>query len=354
MTVKKTILGIMSGTSLDGLDFALCEFEKSDNNFSYKVIKTGFYEYEKTEKHKLATAQNLNAYDFINFHKEYGKFIGQKANEFLKGEENPDYIASHGHTIFHKPGKNITFQAGDGAFIAAETGISVISDFRNLDTALKGQGAPLVPLGDKFLFSEYDYCLNLGGFANISYDNENGKRMAFDICPFNFIINKFAQSVGKEFDRDGEIGKKGVVNKLLLKELNNIPYYQMKTPKSLGREYAENFYFPIFEQYKISVEDATRTYYEHVVYQINRSINNDKNTKILITGGGAHNRFFISELQKNAVYKAVVPDKELTDFKEAIIFAFLGFLRSIGKINTSASVTGASKDTSGGMIYTVL
>ncbi|MCF6184694.1 MAG: anhydro-N-acetylmuramic acid kinase [Bacteroidales bacterium] len=347
MKIKKTILGIMSGTSLDGLDFALCEFEKSGNNYSYKIIKTDFFEYDNVIKKQLETAQNLNSYNFIKFHKEYGKFMGQKANVFLKNKPKPDFIASHGHTVFHKPEEQVTFQIGDGAFIAAETGIPVISDFRNLDTALGGQGAPLVPVGDKLLFHEYDYCINLGGFANISYDVE-GIRTAFDICPFNFIINKFAQLEGKEYDKDGELGKSGNINKQLLDELNNIDYYKFSPPKSLAREYVENFYLPVFSKYKISNEDVIRTVYEHSAFQINNCISPDK--KVLVTGGGAHNKFFISLLKKNIKNDFIIPDKELIDFKEAIIFAFLGFLRSIGEINTLASVTGAKKDSSGGNI----
>ena len=347
---KKIILGIMSGTSLDGLDFALCSFEESNKNHSFKILKTGFFAYNDYKKNQLSEAQNLNAYDFIKLHKQYGTFIGKKANDFLQDTIKPDFIASHGHTIFHHPEENITFQIGDGAFISAETGIPVISDFRNLDTALGGQGAPLVPIGDKLLFSEYDYCLNLGGFANISYDEEE-KRVAYDVCPFNFIINHFAKSVGKEFDKDGEIGERGKVNQLLLKELNNIEYYNQKFPKSLGREYAEDYYLPIFNHYKISVEDILRTFYEHTAFQLNKCIVQKNKRKILVTGGGTHNRFFISLLQNFSECLWIVPDKEIIDFKEAIIFAFLGFLRSIEKINTLGSVTGASRNSSGGNIF---
>jgi len=342
----------MSGTSLDGLDYALCSFKKTENNFSYRIIKTGFFPYNNVWKKQLSEAQNLNAYDFIKFHKQYGKYIGQKANEFLKDTKRPDFIASHGHTVFHKPEENLTFQIGDGAFIAGETGISIISDFRNLDTASGGQGAPLVPIGDKLLFSEYDYCMNLGGFANVSYKARN-EIIAYDICPFNFIINHFAKFKGKEFDECGEIAEKGSINKTLLEELNSIEYYKQKEPKSLGREYVETYYFPIFNRYKISVEDRLRTFYEHTAYQIADSVSHIPDAKVLITGGGAYNRFFISLLNRMSEQLLIVPEKELIDFKEAIIFAFLGFLRSINEVNTLASVTGAKKDTSGGNIVRI-
>ncbi|NPA68075.1 MAG: anhydro-N-acetylmuramic acid kinase, partial [Chlorobi bacterium] len=268
MSESKTILGIMSGTSLDGLDFALCRFKSSSLAYDYEIIKTGFYPYDLQTKKKLSEAQKLNAYEFILFHKQYGKYIGQKAKCFLKNEVTPDIIASHGHTVFHKPQEQITFQIGDAAFITAETGIPVISDFRNLDTALKGQGAPLVPAGDKLLFPEYDICLNLGGFANISYDDDSGKRKAFDVSPFNFIINNLVKPLNKEYDKDGEIGKTGKINISLLSELDNIPYYKEQMPKSLGREYVESYFFPVLDSYNIPFKDKIRTFYEHAAYKI--------------------------------------------------------------------------------------
>ena len=347
MSIKKTILGIMSGTSLDGVDFALCTFEKNEGSYSFNVKKTGFFEYDKVWTKKLSSAQNLNSFDFIKLHKQYGKFIGEKANIFLQNIEPPDFIASHGHTIFHEPEQQVTFQIGDGAFIAAETGIPAITDFRNSDTAYGGQGAPLVSIGDKLLFHEFDYCLNLGGFANISIKE---KDIAYDICPINFVINHFTRKIGKEYDKNGEIGKNGSVNKKLLEELNNINYYKQTPPKSLGREYVEKYYFPIFKKFKIPVEDVIRTFYEHTAIQINQSILQKNNKKILVTGGGAHNKFFISVLRNLSENNWILPDNETIDFKEAIIFAFLGFLRSIGEINTLASVTGARKNTSGGII----
>ncbi len=341
----------MSGTSLDGMDFALCEFQKIDNKYQYSIIKTAFYPYDKNWKQKLSSAQNLSGFELIKLHKEYGTFIGQNANNFLQNTIKPEFIASHGHTIFHKPGNHITFQIGDGAFISGETGIPTVSDFRNLDTALGGQGAPLVPAGDKLLFSEYDYCLNLGGFTNISYDND-GIRTAYDICPFNFIINHFAKMQGQEFDENGKIAETGKVNSLLLKELNKIEYYQKTAPKSLGREDVENYFFPIFNQFKISVADSLRTFYEHTAFQITKSISSDNKAKILITGGGAHNTFFISLLNKlDKENQYIIPDKQLINFKEAIIFAFLGYLRSIGELNILSSVTGAKRSSSGGSIF---
>jgi len=352
MIEQTQILGVMSGSSLDGLDFALCKFQKTGSAYTYEILKTGFSSYDKNIKNKLINAPNLNAYDFIKLHKEYGKFIGKEINVFLEYTEKPKFIASHGHTIFHKPNENVTFQIGDGAFIASETNVSTISDFRNLDTALNGQGAPLVPIGDKYLFSEYEFCINLGGFANISYKNNN-ERLAFDICPVNIIVNELVKPFDKEYDKDGKIGKKGNVNSKLLNELNNIPFYSEKAPKSLGREYAEEFHSVILQKYNISNEDKIRTFYKHIAIQISKIINEKENAKVLFTGGGTHNSFLISEIQKETNNRLIIPSKEIIDFKEAIIFAFLGFLRINEDVNTLKSVTGADFDNIGGSVFII-
>lgn len=352
MIKESVILGVMSGTSLDGLDFALCKFKKDGYNYSYELLKTQFVPYSSETKLKLQNASKLDAYKFIKFHKEYGKFIGQEINFFLENCDKPDYIASHGHTIFHNPNENVSFQIGDGAFIASETNISTIYDFRNLDTALNGQGAPLVPIGDKLLFKEYDFCINLGGFANISYI-VNNEQIAYDICPVNIVVNELVKPFGKEYDKDGETGKKGTVNNELLAELNNVLFYNEKPPKSLGREYAEKFHFAIINKYNISVEDKVRTFYKHIAIQISEILTRKSMAKTLVTGGGVHNKFLMSEIKKEANSNFIIPKKEIIDFKEAIIFAFLGFLRVNKDINTLKSVTGAIKDNIGGAIFLI-
>ncbi len=350
MSKSAVILGVMSGTSLDGLDFALCKFFQTNEEFKYEILKAGFFEYPADIKKKLVEAQNLSAFNFVTLHKDYGRYIGKKAKEFIKDTIKPDFIASHGHTIFHKPEENISFQIGDGAFIAAETKISVISDFRKLDTALNGQGAPLVPVGDKYLFSDYDFCLNLGGFANISYEKDR-ERIAFDICPVNFILNDFSRELGAEYDKNGKFCKQGIVNNDLLKRLNDISYYSEFPPKSLGREYVEKYYNPLIDNFDISVKDKLRTFCKHIAVQINNSTKLFDKQKILITGGGTHNSFLISEIIDLIKHKVIIPDIQIIDYKEAIIFAFLGFLRISNIQNTLKSVTGANSDSIGGSIF---
>jgi anhydro-N-acetylmuramic acid kinase len=259
----------------------------------------------------------------------------------------PDIIASHGHTIFHEPQKRIMFQIGDGAAIAAETGIDTVSDFRRLDIMLGGQGAPLVPIGDRLLFGDYDYCLNIGGFSNISFEKD-GKRIAFDISPVNYVINHYSRQIGLEFDKDGEIAKKGKVDQKLLDELNALPYYNQDGPKSLGREWVEKIIYPMLESKGMKLEDMLRTYYEHAAMQIAKVA---KNGKMLITGGGAFNKFLIERIDALTGCETVIPEKQIIDYKEALIFAFLGALYMADEASCLASVTGAKCDNIGGMLF---
>ncbi len=357
-----TALGTMSGTSLDGLDLALCRFYYENLTWRFEILKAQTIGYSEEIKNRMRQAGLLSGFDLIRFHKEYGKYIGHEINIFLKDTEKPDIISSHGHTVFHRPEINLTFQIGDGAFIAAETGITTVADFRNQDTALGGQGAPLVPAGDELLFSEYHFCLNLGGIANFSYKDTENKRRAFDICPVNIIANYFAEKLGAQFDRDGNFGKSGEIDYSLLNELNEIDFYRNRSPKSLGREYIDEKIFPIFDKYQLSSESKLRTFYEHAAHQIAETVNTCKATtppphadapKILITGGGAHNKFLTERLRACFNPEIIIPDKKIVDYKEALIFAFLGVLRIENINNCLSSVTGASKDNLGGLIYKV-
>ena len=342
----------MSGTSLDGLDMALCKFYQKDKSFYYEIINTHTFSYSAKLYNSLSNCQNLNALELIKLHKEYGRYIGQKINTFLENSKIiPDYISSHGHTIFHQPENKLTFQLGDGASIAAETGISVISDFRNLDVALGGQGAPLVPIGDKLLFSEYDYCLNIGGFANLSF-KKNDSRIAFDICPANIILNIYANKFNLEYDNKGQLGRKGKTIDKLLTRLNRIGYYQKDLPKSLGREWLENIFIPILKDNDYNDIDILATIYDHISDKLAEKMNEDGKT-ILLTGGGAFNDYLIDLFRQKSKCNIIIPDKTIINYKEALIFAFLGFLNINDKINCLAEVTGASYDNIGGCVFNI-
>ncbi len=341
----------MSGTSLDGVDVALCEFEKG-KTWKYKILYAKTYSYNKIWQNKLSKAHLLNSFDFIKLHKEYGKFVGKLTNKFIENFKisEVDLISSHGHTIFHRPEEKINYQLGDGAFIAAETGITTVSDFRTLDIALGGQGAPLVPIGDELLFNNYNYCLNLGGFANISF-KKNKHRIAFDICPSNIVLNYLANKLNKTYDKNGNISRKATIQKKLLEQLNNIEFYKENPPKSLGKEWLEKYFLPIVNNFKCSIEDKLATCVEHIALQIaNCTL---KDGTILVTGGGAYNGFLIERIQFYSKCKIIVPDKYLIEFKEALIFAFLGLLRILGETNVLKSVTGAKQNSVSGIVHVI-
>ncbi len=344
-------IGVMSGTSLDGLDIAYIKFTV-DKSINFEILSSDTFEYTDSVKEVLKQAENFDTVRFLRFHNRVGEYIGEEINRFIKVNNinKIDFIASHGHTIFHQPENKFTFQIGSPAYITAVTGITTIADFRSLDIALKGQGAPLVPIGDKILFKEYDYCLNLGGFANISTDI-NTVRIAYDICPVNIVINEFAKQKNKEYDNEGNMGKVGHINDVLLSALNSLNFYHKTWPKSLGKEWVLKEFNNTLNSVNLDFNDKLRTVYEHFSMQIANAINTGNGKNILITGGGAYNDFLINLIKQKTNKKLIIPDSEIIEFKEALIFGFLGLLRYLGKENTLASVTGAIKNSSGGGIY---
>lgn len=352
MNEEYNAIGLMSGTSMDGLDLAFCHFLKDDSGWSYSVLETTTTEYPAAWIKRLQTFPELDGYSLIKLHIEYGKFLADQVLQFMKVHSiKPDLLASHGHTLFHKPSEGVTFQLGNGQVLAAETGFPVVYDFRTQDVALGGQGAPLVPVGDRLLFKEYDICLNLGGFSNLSFE-ESGRRIAFDPSPSNLAINYLIRSTGEDMDRDGATGRQGAIHKKLLEELNGIPYYHRSGARSLGREWLEEEFFPVLDSFQISLKDKLRTVYEHIAIQITRTTAHLRPGKLLITGGGAHNTFLVERIEANTYHKVILPGKKIIDFKEALIFAFLGVLRMRNEVNCLASVTGAQHDHSTGVIVT--
>ena len=359
-------IGMMSGSSLDGLDLACVEFIRGRNQWKYKIICAETRRYPPVWKEKLSTLGKKPAAVFAHAHVEYGHFLGEEANKFIRRHHlHPQFIASHGHTVFHQPHKGFTFQIGDGAALMAETGLPVVADFRSADVARGGQGAPLVPFGEQKLFvrnsNEAQGFLNLGGIANISFHYKN-RVAAFDVCPCNLILNELALLAGKQegFDRDGRLARKGNIHLPLLRELNRLAYYKKSHPKSLGREWFEQKFRPVFVRYRAPVRDKLSTAVEHISQQITRACNallppHHNKAVLLITGGGAKNRFLFHSLEKKISPLNIQVSKNTSsvtvDYKEALIFAFLGLCRLRGEINTLASVTGAEKDSSGGAVY---
>ncbi len=343
-------IGCMSGTSLDGLDLTACRFS-FDGAWKFEILKSVTIPYSHKWVNRLAKAGQLTALELALLNNDYGKYIGKQVAGFCTElPEKPDIVSSHGHTIFHQPQERLTLQIGNGAFVAAYSGIQTACDFRSLDVALKGQGAPLVPIGDELLFGEYEICLNLGGIANVSY-KENGERRAFDICPANMAFNYFIQELGYEYDLDGNLGRAGKIQEELLGLLNELEFYQQKGPKSLSREWFNTEFLPVILSFHLAPEDVLRTLYEHVSDQLSRAVDGFQKAQILISGGGAHNVFLIELFSEKTKHKTIIPSAQIIDFKEAIIFAFLGVLRLRHEINCLKSVTGSLRDHSGGVIY---
>lgn len=334
------VLGLMSGTSLDGLDLALVEFFESHQKIGWKILKTETVSYNTELANKLERSPTLSGLDLRALDVAYGRWLGETAMQFIEGSSfKPEVIASHGHTVFHEPKQGFTHQIGDGNYIAAGTGIDCIYDFRSLDMAVGGQGAPLVPIGDALLFSEFTHCINLGGIANVSFE-KNGNRMAFDICPFNLLLNHYSQIEGHPYDAGGALAKTGDVHKGLLDALNAHAYFNQQAPKSLDKTWLMNEFIPLVNEYQLPTKDILKTLIEHFVIQISGSISDGS---VLITGGGAKNDFFIERLRSFHPDLNPVPNEELVDFKEALIFALLGYLRLKNLNNTVPEATGGQK-----------
>ena len=351
----------MSGSSLDGLDIVYTELHEDRGNWSFEILAADCYEYDSEWKERLKNASHLSALDYQLLHADYGHYLGQQVNRFIESH-NLSYqvalIASHGHTSFHYPQQKMTAQLGDGAALAAETGLPVVSDLRAMDIAFGGQGAPIVPIGEKLLLSGFDMFLNLGGIANISFKTEN-TYTAFDVCPANRVLNSLAAKVGKEYDAGGEMAALGNINEDLLQKLNALDYYRQPPPKSLDNSFGADEVYPLIKSFALTHNDSLRTYVEHIVLQIQAAIQNNykqptTNHKLLVTGGGAFNTFLIRRLS-DALHslnmEVVVPDTKIVQYKEALIMALIGVLRWRQEYNVLSSVTGAQRDSIGGAVW---
>ena len=350
-----TMIGLMSGTSGDGLDIAYCSYELQDQ-WSYEILDAITIPFPIDLGSKLMNCHKLSAMDLALLDVSFGKWMGEKVKEYCTEKQiKPLAICSHGHTVFHQPAKGLSLQIGNGWALHHASGQRVINDFRMKDIQLGGQGAPLVPIGDRLLFPNIDFCINLGGIANISMESA-GKRIAFDTCPFNLLMNAQANELGAEYDKDGDWAKEGMLNEKLFTALNALPYYSRNNAKSLGREDLEDDFIPLLSESGLSEKDLLATLVEHYAFQIAKVIKRHQPTaqpSVLITGGGAYNSYFIERLdsQLNNSWFHTEATPELIEFKEALVFGFLGVLRLRKENNCLASVTGADLDSSGGVIY---
>ena len=360
--MRYNTIGIMSGSSLDGIDIVNVEFYHEIKEWKQVIIESECYPYSKEWEEKLSNLHKATALEYQSVHHELGKYIGECVNYFIdkyKISRKDLLISSHGHTIFHEPTKGFTSQIGCGATISAITNCTTITDLRIGDVAMGGQGAPIVPIGEQYLWPGYTMYLNIGGIANISVPINKKEIIAFDICAANRVLNLLSNKLNQPFDKDGLIARKGVINRELLKQLNNVPYYQQSYPKTLNNSFGTEFILTIINSYNISTEDALHTYTEHIAIQVANVINNHQQkdiiNKVLCTGGGSLN-IYLLERMRNYIHDNIqieIPGKSIIAYKEAIIMAFIGLLRVLNKTNVLSSVTGSKRNTSNGCIWNV-
>lgn len=346
----------MSGTSLDGLDLAHCHIWQQEDHWKFEIRETQSISYTPEMKSKLKDSIHLSAEELLVLHNGYGTWLGEQVKSFISEFNlDVDAIASHGHTTHHKPEVGLTFQIGSGQHLANTCGHRVICDFRTNDVSIGGQGAPLVPIGDKLFFGQYDFCLNLGGISNVSFE-KNGERIAYDIGQANMILNHITQKIGLHYDAKGEMARKGALNPGMLQKLNALKYYQLPYPKSTGYEWFIEEIVPIVDATEDSIDNLLHTAIHHNCQQIANQIHANKTKKtntLFVTGGGALNTFFMEELQAQLGpdIKVVIPPKKLVEFKEALVFSLMGVLRTRNEANVLGSVTGAIRDSSGGVLF---
>ncbi len=348
------VIGVMSGTSLDGVDLAYITFNYKENHWTFDIIVAETIPYSNQWVTSLKEAIHSNREEIEEIDKEYTIFLGEIINHFIQKNNihHLDLVCSHGHTILHRPDLGYTYQIGNRSILADIINTKVVCDFRVQDVLLGGQGAPLVPIGDRLLFENYNACLNLGGFANVSYENNLGFRIAYDICPVNVLLNAQANKLELKYDNGGELARSGKVNESLLTALNNIEFYKQLPPKSLGIEFVMSELNPAISSYSLSVEDYLATLTEHIAMQIAAGIKIRDQATILVTGGGAFNTYLLERMSFYATnYKFEVPNALIVNFKEAIVFALLGVLKIRDEVNVLSSVTGAQYDHSSGVIH---
>lgn len=348
------VIGIMSGTSLDGIDLAHISLNFGSANVAYSIGKAATIPYSNEWVQRLKSAVDYSPLQLTDLDTEYTALLASVIRDFMTmySLPEPDAVCSHGHTILHQPENRITLQLGNLPKIASLLGHTVVCDFRVQDVAMGGQGAPLVPIGDRMLFSEYYYCLNLGGFSNISFEDGNN-RVAFDICPVNTVLNYYANQMGLEYDDKGQIAASGTISEKLLEQLNALEFYRLNYPKSLGFEFVKTVVLPLMDGFNISVQDKIATFTEHIAVQITLTVLKQSEAKsMLVTGGGAYNKFLMERMAALLPNMSlVIPDDKTIQYKEALIFALLGVLKLRGEINVLSAVTGAPHDHSAGFIY---
>lgn len=339
----------MSGSSLDGLDIVAVRFGEGEG-LQWDLEATASISLPESIRDILADITNLKAIDILKIESSFSKFVGQSVLDFCNNKNiSPDFISIHGHTVAHLPDNNASWQLLNGGMISAMTSYPVVCDFRNSDMAMGGQGTPMAILADRDLFPDYDYYINLGGIANISYFRDE-RWTAYDLFPFNQVFNYYAGSLGYDYDKGGQIAATGQIHTPLLNQLHVESYILKSGPKSIDNNWVKNYWIGRLSEYELTPADIMRTYIEFTTEHISRLV--PQTSKILWSGGGVHNEYFMEVIRSKSV-DATIPDPVIIDFKEAILIAYAGYLRMQGKKNFVSTATGASADTCGGAVYIV-
>jgi len=358
------VLGLMSGSSLDGIDWCMANFVFTKGVWTFQIEGCGMLDYSSELVGRFTRGHQLSVHEVMLLQDEFSRLSTRAALEAITQWGRPLLIAEHGHTLVHRPELGYTWQINAAPMLSARLRLPVVSDFRRVDVAMGGQGAPLVPYGDAMLFSRYAACLNLGGIANLSFD-QNGKRIGFDVCFANQVLNRLAQNLGLPFDKGGAIAAQAKNSAgeqsrqrvaRALSEWSSIDLSRPFPPPSLGRETLETDIIPRFESSGLSAEDALWAWCEHIAECVLHYLKfNPAEGKILVTGGGAFNQFLMECLRAAAAKKPEFKWEKGTDalitHKEALLFGFLGLLRFLGLNNVDASYTRSSSSHSAGCIY---
>jgi anhydro-N-acetylmuramic acid kinase len=355
------VIGLMSGSSMDGLDIAYCVLTEIGGQWQYVIEHAACVAFPEKIARQINAITQLPVPEFMKLHTAFGTWMGQQVNAFIDAHQlhhKVHIIGSHGHTAFHFPESNTSVQIGCGAALASVTGINVVSDLRAMDVSLNGNGAPIVPIAEKLLFADNQLCLNIGGICNISYRNNDGAYFANDVCPANRVLNEVVSALNKTYDDKGIEASKGSVVLDVLQQLNTLDYYKKQGPKSLANELGTQIILPILQASGASVQDQLRTMVEHIAEQIALQVQSlhqsNESINMLITGGGAYNDFLIACIQQKIIEFNVhitIPAPLVIENKEALAMALIAVLRWREEINVMASVTGASRDSVGGALW---
>ncbi len=340
-------IGVMSGSSLDGLDIVAVEFSEG-SSMQWTIVGYTIVELGEDIVNRLSRILSLSTQEVFELESEYTLYVAQAVGDFItENNLRPQYVGVHGHTVLHSPAYKSSWQLLNGGLLAATIECPVICDFRNQDMAAGGQGTPMAVLADRDLYPGYDYYINLGGIANVSYCND-GHWLAYDLFPFNQVFNHFAQKSGQPYDKDGQIAAIGRVNDTLLRQLHAESYVTQPAPKSIDNRWVRDYWISKISEHQLSDADVMRTYVEFAAQHIASFV--EPQSKVLWTGGGAHHTFFMQTISSSGVYSQL-PDKLVIDSKEAVLIAYASYLRWHGRLNFVSSATGADRDTIGGAIY---